>query len=45
MVGAGNGTVMSWKFEGGDGGIVIDVPAAFAEAGEYCWVFKIGYVA
>lgn len=44
MIGAGNGTVLSWMFEGESGGIVVDVPESLADAGEYCWVFKIDYV-
>lgn len=46
MIGAGNGTVLTWEFlDDANGGIVIDVPESLADAGEYCWVFKIQYVA
>jgi alpha-L-fucosidase len=42
MIGAGNGTELEWTPSGD--GIETTVPTALAEAGKYCWVFKIGYV-
>lgn len=41
MIGAGNGTKLDWSASGD--GIEITVPAALANAGKYCWVFKIDY--
>lgn len=45
MIGNGNGTVLDWAFVQGGEGVVIDVPAEVAEMGEWCWVFKVEYVA
>lgn len=41
MIGAGNGTKVEW--EALDKSIAISVPTALADAGDYCWVFKIKY--
>ena len=41
MIGAGNGTALQWTTNGN--GIEITVPPALANAGKYCWVFKIDY--
>lgn len=41
MIGAGNSTELDWS-AGGEG-IEITIPAALADAGKYCWVFKIAY--
>lgn len=43
MIGAGNDTEAAWTPEGE--GISINVPSALANAGKYCWVFKIEYFA
>ncbi|TVY68953.1 Plasma alpha-L-fucosidase [Lachnellula suecica] len=41
MIGAGNGTEVDWMVAGQ--GVSITVPSALADAGKYCWVFKITY--
>jgi len=41
MIGAGNGTKVEWAPFGD--GVSISVPSALANAGKYCWVFKITY--
>ena len=41
MIGAGNDTELDWSTN--DEGIEITVPTVLADAGKYCWVFKIAY--
>ena len=41
IIGAGNGTEVAWSAL--DEGIVLTVPSVLADAGQYCWVLKIGY--
>lgn len=41
MIGGSNETEVAWKSVGE--GTEITVPSALADAGEYCWVFKIAY--
>ena len=41
MIGAGNGTEVACSAL--DEGIVLTVPSVLADAGQYCWVFRIGY--
>lgn len=43
MIGAGNDTEVAWVPDGE--GISMTVPSALADAGKYCWVFKIKYSA
>jgi hypothetical protein len=43
MIGAGNDTEVAWTPE--QEGISINIPSALANAGKYCWVFKIEYFA
>lgn len=41
MLGVGNGTEVEWTQL--DSGVAITVPSALADAGKYCWAFKITY--
>jgi len=41
MIGAGNDTKVAWRAV--NEGVVITVSTAVADAGKYCWVFKIQY--